>query len=104
MLLGCLFGNQQHEQKINRATIWRIEWNRRRQAQKCADRLLESLDAAMGNGNPLTEARGAEFFASKQAVENDCPGKPQAILEQHACLFKDSLLTSGIEVEHDLID
>ena len=97
-----LLGNKQHEQQIDRAPIGRVKLHRGGQPQKRARSVLEALDAAVGNGDSLTEAGGTEAFAGEQAVENQAAGDALMILEQQAGLFENTLLAAGVEIDHHI--
>src|SRR5690606_41219293 len=59
-----------YEQHVHRTAVRCVELHRVGQADECAGGLLQTLDAAVGNGNALAEAGGAEAFAREQAVEH----------------------------------
>ena len=62
MLLGRLFRHQQDEQQIDRTPVRRIEGYGCREAQKCAGSMLEALDPAVRDRNPLAKAGGEYDF------------------------------------------
>ena len=95
-----LLGNEEHEQEVDRSSVGRIELHRCRQAQKGARCVLQALDAAVRDGDSLTEASGAETFAGEQAVEYQAAGDALIVLEQQAGLFENALLAAGIEIDH----
>src|SRR3989475_5746192 len=55
VLLGRLFGNQQHEYQADGIAVGGVEGHRLRGPQERAQRLLQSLDAAVRNRYPLAE-------------------------------------------------
>src|SRR6266571_3692263 len=69
VLFGRLLGHQQHEHETDGLAVRSIERHRLSQADKSADRLLQTLDPAVGNSDPLAEARRAEALPGKKTVE-----------------------------------
>src|SRR5581483_4299711 len=60
VLLGRLFGHEEHEDEGDRRAVGRVERNRLCQADEGAERLLQPLDAAVRGGDALAEAGRAE--------------------------------------------
>ena len=71
MLFSRLFRDKQDKKQVHRATIRGVKRDRLRQAEKGPCRVLEALDAAMWNGNTLTQAGRAQLFTGEQAVKNN---------------------------------
>src|SRR5256712_5638249 len=103
VLLGRLFGNQQHEYQADGIAVGGVEGHRLRQPQEGAQRLLQSLDAAMGNRYPLAEPGRTEALAREQAVEDQAAGEAVMVLEQQAGLLEQPLLARYLQVEHDVV-
>src|SRR5437762_1464272 len=87
VLLGRLFGNQQHEYQADRIAVGGVERHRLREPQERAQRLLQPLDAAVRNRYPLAEPGRAEALAREQAVEDQAAGEAVMVLEQQAGLL-----------------
>src|SRR5712691_6571630 len=84
VLLGRLRGNKQHEHQAYGIAVGRVERHRLREPQESAQRLLQTLDAAVGNRHPLAEPGRAEPFAREQALEYHAAGEAMLVLEQQA--------------------
>src|SRR3989454_409150 len=97
VLLGRLFGNQQHEYQADGIAVGGVEGHRLREAQERAQRLLQSLDAAVGNRYPLAEPGRAEALAREQAVEDQAAGEAVMVLEQQAGLLEQPLLARHLQ-------
>src|SRR2546427_10897790 len=103
VLLGRLFGNQQHEYQADGIAVGGVEGHRLRGPQERAQRLLQSLDAAVRNRYPLAEPGRAEALAREQAVEDQAAGEAVMVLEQQAGLLEQPLLARYLQVEHDVV-
>ena len=55
MIFGGLLGHQQHENEIHGAAVGGVERQRLSEAKEGAERLLETLDAAMWNRDALAK-------------------------------------------------
>jgi hypothetical protein len=69
------------------------------EADEGAQRVLEALDAAVGNRDALAQAGGAELLAGKQAVEDGAATDPVIVLEQQAGLLESTLLAARLEAD-----
>src|SRR5205807_8200058 len=67
VLLRGLLRHEEHEYEGDRRAVGRVEWDRLREADEGAERLLQALDPPVGDGDTLPQARGAEALARKQA-------------------------------------
>ena len=103
VLFGRLLGDQQHEQQGYGLAVGRVEWHRRRQAQKSAACLLEALDAAVRNGDALAESGRSQLLACEEAVEDRSAGNSVVVLEEQAGLLEDPFLAAGFKVEQDVV-
>jgi len=70
-------GGQQDEHQIHRLAIQRIIGNRRAQAGKQPIDAVDGGQLAVGNGNALADAGGAQLFAGQQGFKND------AMIDRH---------------------
>ncbi len=102
MLLGGLFGNQQHEEKRDRFTVGRVKRDGRGQAQKGAAGLGEALDTAVRNGDTATEPGRTELFTRKKAVEYGAARDPLIIFEENTSVLENSLFTAGVKIKDDV--
>ena len=71
VLLGSLFGHEQHEHEGDRVAVGGVERYRLGDADEGAERLLQPLDAAVRDGDALPEAGRPQALAGEQAVEDD---------------------------------
>ena len=92
-----LFRHQQHEQQGDRASVGRVEGNRLGQADEGAKGILQAFDAAVGNGDALSQSGGAELLPGKQAVEDGASADSVVVLEQQARLLESALLAARLE-------
>ena len=103
LLVGVLW-HQQHEQQRNGLAVRRIKRNRGTQAQQGTGRFLESLDAAVRDGNPQAQPGRAEFFPGEQAVEDGTAGDSLMVLEKQSGVLEDTFLARDIKIKHDVFD
>ncbi len=102
MFVSCAFRHQQHENQFDVFTIGRVERHGALHADNCPGRGFETLDAAMGYGNTLAEARGTEFFPREKTVENEAAGKLVVVLKKQPGLFENPFFAGQIGVEQDV--
>src|SRR5678816_4115175 len=102
VLLGRLLRHQQHEGEAHRLAVGRFERHRLRQAHQGAERLLQTLDAAVRDGDALAEPGRAELLAREQAVEHGAAADLVMVLEQQARLLEQALLARRLEVGDDM--
>src|SRR6185436_117926 len=102
VLLGGLFGHEQHEDEVDRVAVGCIERHRLGEAQEGAARLLQPLDASMRDRHALAEAGGAEALAREQAVEHHAARDRVLVLEQQAGLLEQALLARDLQIESDM--
>src|SRR5690348_2688978 len=88
VLLGRLLGHEQHEDQRHRRAVGRIERYRLRQANEGAERFLQSLDAAVRDGDALAEARGAELLAREERFEHLGARDAVVVLEEQPGLLE----------------
>src|SRR5690606_530995 len=77
--LGGVFRNQQNEQQIRGAAVGGIKAYRFAQANKGRARFFQVLDAAVWNGNLVSEGSRAEAFPRDQAL-NDCRARDAVVI------------------------
>ena len=102
MQIGGALRHQQDEDEADRLAVGRVEGNRFAHAHEGADRLLDALDAAVRDGHTLAKAGGAEFFACKQAVEDQAARDVVVVLEKQAGAFENALLAADIKVQQHI--
>src|SRR5260221_134928 len=102
VLLGRLLRHQQQEHEADGLAVGCVERNRLCEAHEGADRLLESLDPAVRNGDSLAQPRRAETLAGEQAVEHQAPRHPLVVLEQEPGLLEHAFLARHIQVQKDV--
>src|SRR5204863_271067 len=71
VLFRRLLRHQQHEGEADGIGVRRVERHRLAETEERAQRVLESLDAAVRDGYALAKAGGAEALAREQAVEHE---------------------------------
>lgn len=84
MLAGCLFGDHQNKQKINRCIINRIKGNFFLKNQQRTNDLLGFVQSTVGNGDTLSDSCAAQALTVEQIVEN-------GVLVQFRVLLGDQL-------------
>src|SRR5687767_14212946 len=99
VLLGRLFGHQEHENQGHRVAVRGVERHGLGDADEGAEGLLQPLDAPVRDRNALSEAGRAQALAREQAVEHDAARKGVLVLEQQADLLEQALLARHLEVE-----
>src|SRR5581483_169137 len=102
VLLGRLFGHEEHEDEGDRRAVGRVERNRLCQTDEGAERLLQPLDAAVRDGDALAEAGRAEPLAGEQTVEYQAARDAIVILEQQAGLLEQPLLARRRQVDEHM--
>src|SRR6266700_2877721 len=102
VLFGRLLGQQQHENEIDGLAVGGVEGHRLREAPKSADRLLQALDPAVRNRDPLAEARRAEALPGEQTVEYQTSRHALIVLEEEPRLLEHALLARHIQVQKDV--
>jgi hypothetical protein len=71
-------------------------------ADEGAGRLLQALDAAVGNGDALTETGRAEFFPGEEAIEYHGAGEAEMPFKELAGLLEYPFLAARIQIEKNL--
>ena len=99
MPLGGRFGHQQEDQQADRLVVGRVEGDRVLHAQHRGERVLQSLDPAVRDGDAVAQAGGAEPLAGEQVVGDRGPGDGMLVLEQQPRLLEDPLLAGGVDAD-----
>src|SRR6266853_1207214 len=102
VLFGRLLGHQQHENEIDGLAVGGVEGHGLSEAHKSADRLLQALDPAVRNRDPLAEARRAEALPGEQTVEYQTSRHALIVLEEEPRLLEHALLARHIQVQKDV--
>src|SRR4051812_48009730 len=102
VLLRRLLRHEQHEDKGDWRAVGRVEGNRLREANEGTERLLQPLDATVGNGDALAKAGRAEALAREQAVEHEAPRDAILVLKQQARLLEQPLLARRRQVDEHM--
>lgn len=104
VLLRGLFGNEQKDQQRHGLPIRRFESDRLSQAHKGGERMLQALDASMGNGDAFTETGRAEALARKKIVGDDTAANAVLVLEDQARLLEYTFLAGDGQSEDDIFE
>src|SRR6202795_3251371 len=102
MLLGRVFGHEQHEYLADGLAIGRLTRNRLARPHECAQRMAESLDPPMRHRDALAKAGRTELFTRKQAVEDHRACNLRLIFEKLTDLLEKALFARRFEVEQDV--
>src|SRR5258706_7577533 len=102
--LRRMLRDEHREHQPHGLAVGRLERDRGRGAYEGAHRLLERLDAPVGNRHAVAQARRAEFLALEQAVEDARPRNRERILEREPDLLEQPLLAARLEVEQDVVE
>src|SRR6266700_772897 len=102
VLFGRLLGHQQHENEIDGLAVGGVEGHGLSEAHKSADRLLQALDPAVRNRDPLAEAGRAEALPGEQTVEYQTSRHALIVLEEEPRLLEHALLARHIQVQKDV--
>src|SRR6266496_4352209 len=102
VLFGRLLGHQQHENEIDGLAVGGVEGHGLSEAHKSADRLLQALDPAVRNRDPLAQAGRAEALPGEQTVEYQTSRHALIVLEEEPRLLEHALLARHIQVQKDV--
>src|SRR5688572_13304747 len=91
--------HEQHEDDAHVLSVGRIERDRLAHAHERADRVLESLDAPVRDGDALPEAGRAELLPRKKAVEHFAPRDVVVVLEEQPHLLEHAFLARDVEID-----
>src|SRR5258706_1619553 len=100
--LGRLFGYEKQKDQIHRVSVRSIECHGPCEADERSDGLLQALDPAVGNGDPMAEAGRAEALAREQAVENETPRDALVVLDNQSRLLEHALLARHVQIQEDV--
>src|SRR6266700_732159 len=102
VLFGRLLGHQQHENEIDGLAVGGVEGHGLSEVHKSADRLLQALDPAVRNRDPLAQAGRAEALPGEQTVEYQTSRHALIVLEEEPRLLEHALLARHIQVQKDV--
>src|SRR6266496_2310163 len=102
VLFGRLLGHQQHENEIDGLAVGGVEGHGLSEAHKSADRLLQALDPAVRNRDPLAQAGRAEALPGEQTVEYQTSRHALIVLEEEPRLLEHALLARHIQLQKDV--
>ena len=99
MLLGCLLGHEQEDEQRNRLAVGRFECDRLRESHEGGERLLQTLDASVRNGDAFAETGRAEALAREKIVGDGAAGDAVLVLEDQARLLEYAFLAGDGQSE-----
>ncbi len=102
MLLSRGFRNEQENKQTHRLLIGCIKTNRLSQLKDSGHGRLQALDAAMGNGNAMTQSRRAQSLTGKEAVSDQSARQPMQVLKEKSGFFECAFLAGGFNPDKNL--
>ena len=104
VLLCGLFGNKQEDQQRHGLPVRRFESDRLSQAHEGGERMLQTLDASVGNGHTFAETGRAKALAREEIVGDDTAANAVLVLEDQARLLEYTFLASDGQSEDDIFE
>ena len=80
-----------------------IKPNRRDQLKHRCHGVLQTFDAAVGNGHPIAQTGRTQALAGKQAVGHQGAVHAVAVFKQQARLFESTFFTGHVHAHQDLL-
>ncbi len=102
VFLGGRFRHQQEDQQGDRLLVRRVKTDRCVQLENGGHRRFEPLDAAMRNGNAMTEPGRAQTFAGEQTVSDQRAVHPVQVFKQQAGFFESTLFAGRFNADQNL--
>src|SRR6185436_15008606 len=101
--IGRPLRHQQHENKVHRLAVGRIERNRLAHTDHRAHGLFQALDAPMWDRNTLSQTGRAQLFAREEAVKDLAARDVLIVFEQKSRVLEHAFFAAHVEVEHHVL-